>query len=440
MGSIVESSTWEAAIYLLETSDPVEGGVSGKSNRQAGELANRSKKIYDILKEVGIYIDTGDKLNEGQGYFLAPSFEGTVSDADLVYRHTGNNQFEKALADGTAKAIVIGFADVTGAKIVSHGLIDTGLSGNPGDLVYLSDTNPGQITMTPSAVVVGKFIYDGIIFIDPIGVGTSTGAGEGDVGFEADMYHDLLQRSYYEHSTFNACKEPASSDPLLDNATNMTFDATNDRFDFTTGQILQSTNLYDSEAGLSEITEAMVFFDYVDGATPTVEMTADGVNWETVANSVIHQFTDTGLDLRVRFTGGGTGQIDSFCILYKPFAGSIGISPSVRKLVSFYYEGSAQDETVIIDAFYFDHPVVVDRMTINARVAPVGSDILVDILKDDVEQTRLSTLTAGTSAEKTILSGLVYFEATDKFGLRFKNIGSTEAGQGFNITVHYFDR
>jgi hypothetical protein len=271
-------------------------------------------------------------------------------------------------------------------------------------------------------------------------VGSSSGAGDGDVGFEADMYHDLLQRSYYSNLTFNACKQPASQDPLLDNATNMIFDATYDRFDFTVGLVLETTDLYDSEAGLSEITEAMCFFDYEDAGTPTVEMTADGTNWETVANSVIHQFVNTGTDLRVRFTGGGTGKINSFCVLYKPFAGSIGISPSVRKLVSFYYEGSAQDESVILDAFYFDHPVVVDRMTINARVAPIGSDILIDILKNDTEQTRLSTLTGGTSAEKTILSGLVYFEATDKFGLRFKNIGATEAGQGFNITVHYFDR
>lgn len=42
MSTIAEENNWEAAIYLIEETDLVRGGIDGISNRQARELANRS--------------------------------------------------------------------------------------------------------------------------------------------------------------------------------------------------------------------------------------------------------------------------------------------------------------------------------------------------------------------------------------------------------------
>ena len=47
MANVTETSTWEAGIYQLETTDPVEGGALGISNKQAKQLGNRTKWLFD---------------------------------------------------------------------------------------------------------------------------------------------------------------------------------------------------------------------------------------------------------------------------------------------------------------------------------------------------------------------------------------------------------
>lgn len=49
MANLPESPTWEAGIYQMETTDPVEGGVSGVTNAPLKQLANRTKYLYDNL-------------------------------------------------------------------------------------------------------------------------------------------------------------------------------------------------------------------------------------------------------------------------------------------------------------------------------------------------------------------------------------------------------
>lgn len=53
MADLAESSVWEDGIYQLETTDPVVGGASGISNRQAKELANRTVYLKDELEDMG---------------------------------------------------------------------------------------------------------------------------------------------------------------------------------------------------------------------------------------------------------------------------------------------------------------------------------------------------------------------------------------------------
>jgi len=48
MANLPESSQWETGIYQIEQTDPVQGGTSGISNRQAKQLANRTKFLDDV--------------------------------------------------------------------------------------------------------------------------------------------------------------------------------------------------------------------------------------------------------------------------------------------------------------------------------------------------------------------------------------------------------
>lgn len=55
MANQPETSTWEAGIYQLETTDPVEGGVGGVSNEPLRQLGNRTKFLKDELVRIEAY-------------------------------------------------------------------------------------------------------------------------------------------------------------------------------------------------------------------------------------------------------------------------------------------------------------------------------------------------------------------------------------------------
>ncbi|MEG7523192.1 MAG: hypothetical protein M3H12_08845 [Chromatiales bacterium] len=50
MANLLETETWEAGIYQLETVDPVQGGADGIDNLQAKQLANRSAYLKGFLE------------------------------------------------------------------------------------------------------------------------------------------------------------------------------------------------------------------------------------------------------------------------------------------------------------------------------------------------------------------------------------------------------
>lgn len=65
MANLPESSTWEAGIYQLETSDPVVGGASGVSNVQAKGLGNRTKYLYDHVGAIEAGVANGNLYPDG---------------------------------------------------------------------------------------------------------------------------------------------------------------------------------------------------------------------------------------------------------------------------------------------------------------------------------------------------------------------------------------
>jgi hypothetical protein len=50
MTDLAESATWEAGVYQLETTDPVQGGEFGISNTPARQLGNRTRYLKDQLE------------------------------------------------------------------------------------------------------------------------------------------------------------------------------------------------------------------------------------------------------------------------------------------------------------------------------------------------------------------------------------------------------
>ena len=266
--------------------------------------------------------------------------------------------------------------------------------------------------------------------------GTSAAFSEfgGGSSSESDEYSDLLNSSVYQNCTYD---DFADEDLTDAGNTDMTFNMADTQYDFTAGEVVQSDDLYDATTSMTAITECMIHVYYTDTGVATIEATADGANWETVTNNTIHEFTDTGTTLKIRITGGGTGIVSSWGVLYNPLTGS-NIGASRRKYLSFYYEGIVQDEDTIVDGFYFDNAVGIDGVTLHARVAPTGADITVDLMKDGAEESKVSTLTDASTYEETALV-TEYYATDERFGLKIKTIGSVEDGQGLIVVVHYYD-
>ncbi len=270
--------------------------------------------------------------------------------------------------------------------------------------------------------------------LDFIEVGSGSGAS-----IEYDMYADLLSQSIYDSATYDGF----DNEDLTDSTTTMTFDFAENYYTFTDAKLLQSNNLFDSVSGLSSVDEAMISVDFtltVGSTDPTIRATMDGINWEVVTNNSVHTFSNAGttLKLRVNSAAGTIGYVSSYAVLYNSNPSSINTTFSKRKVVNFYYEGTAVDEQDIISGFYFDNNIIIDKVTINARVAPTGSSINIDLIKNGAEQSNIADLTATSSYKETSLTPLSY-NSTDRFGLKIKQIGSTQAGQGLNISVHYYD-
>ena len=115
----------------------------------------------------------------------AAVFEASVVNGEAVYWDAGNNRFDEAIADGTAKQNCVGFADVTNSKVYAFGVTALFIGLTPGAKYYLSTTVAGGITtVLPSANVVqvgiAKSATDLLTDIDPtgnVGLATETVAG-----------------------------------------------------------------------------------------------------------------------------------------------------------------------------------------------------------------------------------------------------------------------
>jgi hypothetical protein len=114
----------------------------------------------------------------------ATTFAAGVIDGNAVYWDAANTRFDKAIADGTNKQNMIGFADVTNSRVILMGAYSGQLSGlTLGAKYYLSATVAGAITATVptnNGVTVGIAKSATVLFadIDASGSGTVTAASD----------------------------------------------------------------------------------------------------------------------------------------------------------------------------------------------------------------------------------------------------------------------
>lgn len=96
------------------------------------------------------------------------TFGPSVSDGDAVYWDNANSRYDRAIADGTDKQKMVGFADVTNSLVEAFGrsALFSGLTA--GTKYYLSGSTAGAITATaPSEKVsVGLAKSATVMFVD----------------------------------------------------------------------------------------------------------------------------------------------------------------------------------------------------------------------------------------------------------------------------------
>ena len=108
----------------------------------------------------------------------------------------------------------------------------------------------------------------------------------------------------------------------------------------------------------------------------------------------------------------------------------------VSKTLPIKVSGSLMDEEVFFNGFYFPKPSTIDKLSLHCRTAPIGADVTVDILKNDVEQSRIATLKDGSKDQVTDIADIAFTNA-EKFGLKIKSIGSTTAGEDLTVVIYY---
>lgn len=99
MANVTETSTFDAGIYQIETTDPVEGGALGIANYQAKGLANRTKWLYDQLIPLNkgyviipdIVPSSGISLSQS-GFASAVTFSSGTMDDETFVLITMNNE------------------------------------------------------------------------------------------------------------------------------------------------------------------------------------------------------------------------------------------------------------------------------------------------------------------------------------------------------------
>lgn len=110
MANLTETPTYDAGVYQLETTDPVQGGPSGVSNSPLKNLANRTAYLKQRVDD----IEAGTTNLPGYAKLASPSFSGSP---------TAPTQ---ALGDNTTKIANTAFVQGTVGGVLTKSVAGTG--------------------------------------------------------------------------------------------------------------------------------------------------------------------------------------------------------------------------------------------------------------------------------------------------------------------------
>ncbi len=169
-GSYLEKD-WANDFFAFFQQSLVEAGIS--PNDTVDNATN--SQYYQALKSV--FAEKNDFLS-----IATTAFEASVTDGEAVYWDSANSRFDEAIADGTNKQNMIGFADVTNGRVILMGAYLGQLIGlTAGAKYYLSGTVAGAITETAptnNGVLVGVAKSATELFVDVDASGTVPQATE----------------------------------------------------------------------------------------------------------------------------------------------------------------------------------------------------------------------------------------------------------------------
>lgn len=188
MANLAETVNYDAGVYQLETTDPVQGGPSGIANAPAKNLANRTawlKQHVDNL-ESGATIPPGIAVVNGQAFTGAPTVptapmgDRSLKIANTTFvQDTAHGFLVKSVAGGvnvTLTAAEAGYAIIqfTGAITAN---IDVIVPNTAHRFVILNSTTGAFLLRVKTAAGPGIYIRQGFIrsmFCDTSGVYLST--------------------------------------------------------------------------------------------------------------------------------------------------------------------------------------------------------------------------------------------------------------------------
>ena len=132
-----------------------------ESNEPLIQLKERSDEIKNSLDKNGIYLKNDEFKYSGQNGFFSVLFRPDVIDGDIL--SFKDEQFWKI--DNNEK--FAGIADIVNQKVITTGLIEISnfAERNYKNGCYLFAERDGVITDKISSVVIGKYLFDNIIFI-----------------------------------------------------------------------------------------------------------------------------------------------------------------------------------------------------------------------------------------------------------------------------------
>ena len=138
------------------------------------------ESLRNIITTAGLTPDDGDlnllqkaivKLVSATNHVVRledVTFGPSVSDGDAVYWDNANSRYDRAIADGTDKQKMVGFADLTNSLVEAFGRSSLFSGLTAGTKYYLSGSTAGAITATaPSEkVAVGLAKSATVMFVD----------------------------------------------------------------------------------------------------------------------------------------------------------------------------------------------------------------------------------------------------------------------------------